>query len=108
MLTAFRRIVASDTSVQRLQENVGLVLRQITRKELIDGVLVSAQITAAGTVVSHTLGRQPIGWFIVDVEQPVGALTGAPIVRTAWNDKSITLVSQGVGLGYSPVTLWVF
>jgi hypothetical protein len=99
LINAFRKIVAKDYDLQRVQENCALAFKQVLEKELLDGVMVTATITNAPTSVSHTLGRQPLGWFIVD-KQATG-----DVWRTAWNDRIITLVSGAASL---PVTIWVF
>lgn len=45
--------------------------------------------TGETKVIQHKLGRQPVGWTLIDVTG------GYPsFVRTAWNDKTITIVSQ--------------
>ena len=71
------------------------------------GQSVSVAIPAGATyVVAHKLGRTPIGWFVIDQYHP-SSISYTEIMRTAWDDKTITIVTDGGGAG-TVVTLWVF
>ena len=108
MLSSFRKIVSKDSDLQRVQDNVSLVLNQLLPKEILDGVLVRAVVAVTPTVINHGLGRQPLGWLVVDRQPGIGGfVVDAPIVRTAWDERSITL-SQPAGAGNVPLTIWVF
>ena len=99
MISAFRRVISTDYEKQRIQDNVALVLKQISTKEILDGVLVTCTVSSSATTVNHTLGRAPQGWIIVD------KLAVGDIIRTAWDERTITLVSSAAS---TPITLWVF
>ena len=61
----------------------------------IDGV----QLTAGEVVVTHKLGRRPVGWWVID------QLTApASLYRTSWDSQRITFTSGGTG----SCSLWVF
>jgi hypothetical protein len=105
MLSSFRKIVAKDRDLQRVQENVALVFNQLLPKEILDGVIVSASVKDTSTVVNHTLGRQPQGWLLIDQEAATGGINGV-IIRQAWDERSITLINNGTGI--VPLTLWIF
>ena len=105
MLFSFRKIVAKDKDLQRVQENIALVMNQLLPKEILDGVLVSAVVKSTASVINHTLGRQPQGWVIVD-RSPVPSGIEGNIVRTAWDERSLTLKSTGTGS--VTLTIWVF
>lgn len=49
-------------------------------------------------VISHSLGRVPTGWFVVDNTADV------TIWRTAWTNNSITLESSDV----TTISIWVY
>lgn len=56
--------------------------------------LTDVELTSGTTVINHKLGRQMLGWFVVDIS---GAAT---IYRSAaFNDKTLTLTSS------APVTV---
>ena len=91
--------MSKDHDVQRVQENCALVFKQLLDKQILDGALVTVTVTNAAKGFDHTLGRKPIGWFVVD-KQATG-----DVWRTAWTDRTITLVSGAASL---PCTIWVF
>lgn len=67
----------------------------------LDGEMLEFAIAAAGTsAVSHKLQRQPVGWLVVDRD------ANAELVRTAWDDTSITLAEQNTVA--ANVKVWVF
>jgi len=105
LISAFRKIVAKDHDLQRVQENAALAFKQVLEKELLDGIMVTATVAATATNISHTLGRLPLGFIVVD-RQAVASGTEGNIVRTAWTDRIITLKTTGTGA--VPLTLWIF
>lgn len=46
-------------------------------------------LQSGSNVIDHKLGRQPQGWFLVDLNANVTAY------RTAWDELTITLTSSG-------------
>lgn len=66
-LAAFKRIVSSVFDLNRVQENVGDVFRQIGNCPFITGNYVPAQAIGTGaTRVAHGLGRVPQGWIVTN------------------------------------------
>lgn len=99
MLQFFRKLKFQDREVTALQDNVALILQQVTKKALIDGVqLKDVSLTTGPNRINHKLSRQPEGWFVVD--------TNAAVVpyRTAWDANTITLVATGS----VTVSIWIF
>lgn len=98
----FRKIDIPDRVVGTFQDNSAEVFDVLTRIPILDGQLVTADLVAGVNEVSHKLGRNYVGWFLVDA-----------------NDSSIiTRVIQGnqpdkyiyVNMAGSPMkaTFWVF
>lgn len=99
MLQQFRKLKVKDREVDSLQQNVGLILNQITKKPLVDGELLANVILPSGSFrLNHKLGRQPLGWIICDIDDNV------TVYREEWDSNTITFNASG------PVTLslWVF
>lgn len=95
MLPAFKQIPITATSLQMVirqlnvvADNIALALNAILKRERLDCIVVPGVALTAATelAVPHKLGRQPVGWDIVDVQG--GALA---IERTAWDARTITL-----------------
>jgi hypothetical protein len=71
-----------------LSERVANYLRRLTSNRRLDSVVLDgvALVTLTNNVVNHKLGRQPVGWALLDD-------TGGGIVRIAWSATTITLYS---------------
>ena len=75
-------------------------LREPLLCPLLIGRMVTVELPAAGdVVVNHLLGRQPMGYIVVD--QTVAAPS---FFRAAWDVRTLTFTSAVA----STVTLWVF
>lgn len=95
----FRKIKTSTNDVMQLQNQVEQVLNPITKKEILDGVLLKDIIvTTAGIDVEHALLRQPLGWILVDNQ------ADATVYRTFWSDRILTLSSSAT----TTISIWVF
>ncbi len=82
-----------------IQEAVAASINPVIRQPIVDGVLIEGiTITTAGLAVSHLLGRQPRGWFVVD------KTTDANVWRTAWDSRLLTLDASATTV----VSLWIF
>lgn len=82
-----------------MQTNVGQLLDPLTKIAQLDGVLLKdIDVTTAGVRISHSLRRQPLGWYIVD-KTAVG-----DVFRTDWDVNFITLQSSAS----TTINLWVF
>jgi hypothetical protein len=98
-LKDFKTLNLKDEIFNRIQDNVKSFCAQLTPNITLDGVRSTSQlITSSGTEVVHSLGRQPIGWYILDRN------AGETIYRTAWDTKTITLKATGA----VTVDIWVF
>ncbi len=72
----FRKVAATGETA-KLQERLQEVLAPVLTSAIIDGTLLkNVELTSAVTQVAHGLGREPLGWIIVnktanqDVWQP--------------------------------------
>jgi len=64
----FKRLISEDKAVSQLQQNViDAFNNQSVRNPILDGVLLKNVVlsSAATNKVSHTLGRTPVGYFII-------------------------------------------
>lgn len=101
MIPIFRKIsVDTFDDMSRLQDALGTTINKIVKKDVIDGAQLSnLSIGTAAVRISHTLGRQPLGWIVTDIDK------NANIYRTAWDSKTITLTSSAAA---TTVSLWVY
>lgn len=70
-----------------MQDNIVNALQPLLTSEINYGIIIK-DITLDGvnpTVVDHKLGRQPQGWFIVDITSP------SAIFREGWDTRTIKL-----------------
>jgi hypothetical protein len=89
----------TDRALAFVQDATRGALASITDGTILDGVLLeSVAIVTTGTAIDHTLGRQPRGWKVVDVD------AAATIYRSAWSETTLTLVPSAD----CTVSLWVF
>lgn len=90
MLRPFAFLHVADQTLGRVLLEVKRSFDQLTRIARLDCVTLSG-VTLSGpgdTVVPHLLGRQPVGWDVID---QVGQAT---LCRSAWDEKSLTLNSS--------------
>ena len=70
-MQSIRSINTKDFALGQVQTNLITVLRDIARKEIIDGQLVeNVAIGTTNTAISHKLGRTPLGYVIVGKNGP--------------------------------------
>jgi hypothetical protein len=96
-------VQSSDRNINQLQSNILTGFNQLqsnfNNAPLGSGQIVTGALVAGKpSVIPQTLGRQPVGWFIVDIT------FASTVFRTAWDVNSITL--QGSVSGN--VSLYVF
>lgn len=73
---------------------------QVLDKAIVAGRLIKdVQLTTTGVVINHRLGRQPEGWFVVDVDET------RTVKRLDWNDRTLTLAASADGATFR---IWVF
>ncbi|MBW2560705.1 MAG: hypothetical protein JRE40_07615 [Deltaproteobacteria bacterium] len=85
-----------------MMQDVKKFVQPLEENELLDGILIE-DVAFAGAVtvdINHKLGRQPRGWILTDFT----ALAGTGVVRSAWDDKTISLDSSAA----CDLSLWVF
>jgi hypothetical protein len=66
-LKDFKTIEIEDRVTSKLQDNVKLFVNQIN-KVITDGVFVEVTVGTVETLVEHKLGRQFLGWHLVDLQ----------------------------------------
>jgi len=94
MIQQFRKLKVESRELDQVQQNIGLVLNQVTKLPFNDGTLVTNIILPAGSSrVNHKLSRQPLGFYIVDTT------AAATIYREAWDVNTITFNAS------APVTI---
>lgn len=83
------KVQSTDREINALQSAIGDTLREVSYHDQLTGQSIqSLSVTTAGVVVSHSLGRTPIGWSLTDL------LDHGTVKRTAWDSKTITLASS--------------
>lgn len=96
----FRRIQSNNRDLMQVQDAVDQVLKPVLTNQLLNGVLIpNLSLTTTPVKFSHLLGRQPLGWFLVD------DISGAAIYRTAWDARTISLRTTS---GTNTISIWVF
>ena len=85
-----------------LQESLG----SLKDKEILDGKLVTADITTAGTDIPHGLGRNYKGYIVVRTVKSDGSKFTGSIYEDVGSDRSVFLkLDTTVNV---TVTVWVF
>lgn len=98
-MKAYRKIKSANPDIEALQQQLEQVLNPIVRVAMLSGVqLTDVAVTTAGVQLEHGLGRQPLGWFITDLD------TGVHVWRTAWDKFTLTLDASGS----ATINLWVY
>lgn len=89
----------SDPALALLVSNLREWSDQFKNIPILDGKLIeNVSISTSGAVVSHTLGRVPRGWFVVNINAAVD------ILQISANDRTLTLDANGSAI----ISLWVF
>lgn len=66
----FRKIQTSNAELMRVQDAVAEVISPLAKVPLLDArVIKAAQIGTSATGIDHGLGREPLGWFVIDKSQ---------------------------------------
>lgn len=99
VLRKLRRVYTDDRLINQIQSHVSEVLDGLRLADILEGNLVTATITTAGTQIPHNLGRTPQGWILVDKTDY------SDVCRVSWDKTFITLVSSTVDID---ATIWVF
>lgn len=82
-----QKVRGLDQPINRMQDNIINALQPLLTSEINYGIIIKDIILDGTNPVSvdHRLGRQPQGWFIVDITAASG------IFREAWDTRTITL-----------------
>ena len=99
-MKGFKTISSDDPVLQRVQDNISTVVSQIVDKAVLDGVLLKDVYLTTGSVhvISHKLGREPLGYICVKKNAN----------STIWES---AITSRTLSLNCSAnvtVSLWVF
>jgi hypothetical protein len=103
MIPSLKKIRTSDADLKNVQDSLELVLNQIIRRGILDGILVeNVSLVSGSNIVDHTLDRAPKGFIIVarNANQQVWNGTSTKIVPK----RNIDLESSGA----VTVSLWFF
>ena len=94
MITPLARQTFADAEPTGLLRQLGLfqgglarVLDRLTADPSADYIEQTVSITGS-VAVAHKLGRQPVGWSLVDIT------AAATVFRAAWDSKFITLTAS--------------
>lgn len=98
MISPPRKIRATDAQLQSVQENIVEVVEQLCRQQILDGVVVTADIGTTPTLVQHKLTRVPVGYIIISKNGP------GDVFDSAKDSVTITMQSSSA----VRATLWVF
>ena len=96
----YKKLHSEDNVIRQLQDNIEVVISPIIDSAIIDGVLLKNIHLTTGSidVVSHKLGRTPLGYLIVKRSAE------STIWESETNKRSINLnCSANV-----TVSIWVF
>ena len=93
------KLRTSDPTLNRIQDNIGDVLKSL-QKPILDGVRVSANLTTGANRIAHKLGKRYQGYIVI------GQTAGALIYEQAdaQPEMFLTLNSSAP----CSVVLWVF
>lgn len=93
------KLRTSDPTLNRIQDNIGDVLKSL-QKPILDGVRVSANLTTGANRIAHKLGKRYQGYLVIG--QTAGALIYEQAEASA--EMFLTLNSSAP----CSVVLWVF
>lgn len=97
-LKALKKFETKGYELSKLTSLIKEFLDQLMDTEQIRGEKLEISVTTSGVSVNHGLGSTPNGWHLID------NTSNSTVWRSAWNDKTITLVSSV----NTTVKVWVF
>jgi len=97
---ALQKIRGLPYDVNKLQDNVSAAITPILTNPLNYGIILpNVEVPGAAPVtIEHKLGRQPLGWIVIDKTKQ------ADVWKISWSDKFITLDSSAV----TSINLYIF
>ena len=101
MLKQFKSFVSKTPDVQKLINHVSEFLNQLINNPVLDGVIIdNISVSTSPTNISHGLGREVRGYYIVK------ASAGVTIYDTAnTTPKSLLTITAS---GSATITLYIF
>lgn len=100
MIQKFRKINTMDRDLSLIQDNVSNTFNPITRIPILDGQLLTAiELGTASQRIEHTLGRKPLGYIVVMLNQD------ATVFGTESDSRLITLSASA---NNTTCNLWIF
>lgn len=100
-LSKFARIPTQDATLSRVQDQVEQGFRGVFNSvPIAQGVLIEHAFTGSADRVGHSLGRDPIGYWVVESNTPISIP-----VRTRTDDDTQFITLTGSA---AVVKIWVF
>jgi hypothetical protein len=83
----FRKLYFRENEdVTRLQESTAEAFRELEKDRFLSRQTISGiSVSTAGTMIRHSLGRQPLGWKVTD------QTADARVWRSSWDNETLTL-----------------
>lgn len=98
MRTVPRLQKPDDNIFNRHSDAVREAIGELQGLAVLNGQFVTVALASGSNRVAHGLGRQPVGWMVVDTDAAV------TVYRTAWSATTLDLTASGA----VTVKLWVF
>lgn len=90
---------SDDKTLMLLQTKWKSEITPAIQSSIVQGQLISANLSNGVTTINHLLGRQMIGWYLIDVNGPATIYRSQPL-----NDTTLTLTSNAA----VAVNIWMF
>lgn len=104
MIPFLKKIRTDNSDLRQVQEATGLVLDQVIRRDILDGVIVeNIELISGLNIVNHTLARAPKGFIIVSKDANQNVWNAGPLSKVD-PKRSIALQSSGA----VTVSIWFF
>lgn len=85
-----RKEYSANLEIGRVYDNVAAVVNPIESDRILNRVIVNTVLSFGNNTITHNLGRQPVGWIIIDRDQ-IGMQR-----RESWNSTQIVIYSNQV------------
>lgn len=96
-----KKVGTDQKDLAKVQDNLEEFVKPIVSSEIIDGLLLKNVVLQSGeNKVEHKLGREPIGWMIVNKSATADVWSSASQLS-----KSILVLNSSATV---TLTLWVF
>jgi hypothetical protein len=108
MVRPIPRSATGDLATDKAIDPMRNLLNELAVSPLLQGRLIEDVAIESGATIRiyHGLGRQPRGWFVVDL---VGPSTSGHIERVIGGDRERVLQLKATGYGAAiKVAVWIF